>query len=139
MGCSSSCCTAPLHRYTERHGARMLTQAASFFSTRSSASRSAAARSGRLVNTSSVLMAKSFSHGWVTQPIAQGLLHAPVVEPARFAHEAQELRGNALLDLAARQARGAGQSASVGDQIEPLAHTQFTVVARVVDARGGVV
>src|ERR1700704_6275506 len=52
----------------------MLTQAASCFSTSRSASRSAAARSGRLVNTKSVLMPQSFIDGRVAQAHAEHLL-----------------------------------------------------------------
>src|SRR3954470_24255676 len=117
MGCSSSCCTAPCHRYTERHGARMFTQAATFFATSSSASRSAAVRSGRLVSTKSVLMTQSLLHRWIAKPHAEDDLQAPVVEPPRFAHEFQRRRWDERGDLAARHARRARQAGMIGDPI----------------------
>src|SRR3954462_3810772 len=110
IGCSSSCCTAPFHRYTERHGARMFTHAARFFSTTMSASRSAAARSGRLVNTNSMLMGEPFPYRRIAQPYAQPFLHSPVVEASRFIHEAQHLWRDVLGDAIARHARRFGQA-----------------------------
>src|SRR5262245_60534963 len=109
IGCSSSCCTAPFQRYTERQGARILTQAARRFSTRASASFSAAARSGRLVNTNNVLMLQSFVDRGIAQAHAQLALEAAVVEAARLAHERIQLGRHQRLDLRARQARRARQ------------------------------
>src|SRR5688572_32838916 len=94
IGCSSSCCTASFQRYTERHGARMLTQAARRFSTSMSARRSAAARSGRLVNTKSVLMLQTLVDRRMAQPDAQLALQARIVQPARLVHERVQLGRN---------------------------------------------
>src|SRR5437660_466487 len=115
-GCSSSCCTAPFQRYTERHGARMLTQAASCFST----SRSAAARSGRLVNTKSVLMPQSFIDGRVAQAHAEHLLHAPVVEPTGFAHERIKIFRKQIAHLCTGYARGPRQAGVLGHEVKPI-------------------
>src|SRR5438270_4595897 len=106
----------------ERQGARMLTQAASFFSTSASASRSAAARSGRLVNTNSVLMAQSFVHGGMAQAHAQHALQACVVQAARLLHERERLRWHKSGDLAARHTRRSRQAGVVGYPVQPLAH-----------------
>src|SRR6185369_13735211 len=139
IGCSSSRCNAPFHRYTERQGARMLTQAASRFSTRLSASRSAAARSGRLVNTNSVLMRQSFIYGRVAQLQAENPLQAPVVQSPRFVHERKQLRGYARLRLAACDAQRPWQPGARRDEVEPLAHLETAIVRGVVGARGCVV
>src|ERR1700694_5864067 len=132
IGCSSSCCTAPFQRYTERHGARMLTQAASCFSISISASRSAAARSGRLVNTKSVLMPQSFVDGWVAQAHAEHLLHAAVVQPARFGHEGQKLRRNAPTRFFPGNSRWTRQTGMLCDEVQPIRHFHFGVVCDVV-------
>src|SRR5690348_9871826 len=134
IGCSSSCCTASFQRYTERHGARMLTHAARFFCTSTSASRSAAARSGRLVNTKSVLMRESFAYRGIGEPQAEHLLQARVVQSPRLAHEAQRLRRQQICDALARYARRARQVSVGGDQIEPIAHAQLAIVGGVIDA-----
>src|SRR3954471_3663810 len=90
IGCSSSCCTAPFQRYTERHGARMFTQAATCFSSSWSASFSAAARSGRLVKTSRVLISQSLVDRGVAQADAEHALQALVVEAPRLPHERKQ-------------------------------------------------
>src|SRR5437588_6144125 len=132
IGCSSSCCTAPFQRYTERHGARMLTQAASCFSTSRSASRSAAARSGRLVNTKSALMPQSFIDGRVAQAHAEHLLHAPVVEPTGFARKRIKIVRNQIEHLRTWYARGPRQAGVLGHEVKPIAHLRFRVVSDVV-------
>src|SRR5205807_682218 len=129
IGCSSSCCTAPFQRYTERHGARMLTQAASCFSTSRSASRSAAERSGRLVNTKSVLMPQSFIDGRVAQAHAEHLLHAPVVEATRFAHERIKISRGEIGHLCTGYALGPRQAGVLGDEVKPVAHLHFRGVS----------
>src|SRR5918992_1319311 len=124
MGCSSSCCTACFHRYTERQGARMLTHAASCFSISMSASLSAAARSGRLVNTKSLLMPQSFINGAVAQRDAEDVLQARIIEAARFGSER-------LSDWTAWRP---GQAAEIGDQVEPVAQFHLGIVGGVVNA-----
>src|SRR5438105_1900423 len=134
IGCSSSCCTAPFQRYTERQGARILIQAARFFCTSSSASRSAAARSGKLVSTKSVLMSEPFLHGTVAKAHTEYLLQPPVIEAPRFAHEARQRRRHPRVHLSARNARRPRQSDMLGDEIEPVAHAHLRIVGRVIDA-----
>src|SRR5262245_38443560 len=128
-GCSSSCWTAPFHRYTERQ-ARMLTQAARRCSITRSAIFSAAARSGRLVSTSRVRMFQPFEDGRIAKLHAQDPFRAGVVELTGFGHEI------VLDDGRARRAR---QSCTVGDKIEPVAHLHARVIAGVVDARRSIV
>src|SRR5215510_15592525 len=91
IGCSSSCCTAPFQRYTERHGARMFTQAARFLPTSTSASFSAAARSGRLVSTKSLVDSM--------EPILA--MHKVTVQPANLDFHVEA--GETVLAAALRQ------------------------------------
>src|SRR5262249_6861429 len=139
MGCSSSCWTAPFQRYTERQGARILMQAARFFSTSWSASFSATARSGRLVKTSRVLISQSFVDRGIAQAHAQDALQPRVVEPARLPHEGVQGWGDRVTSKLPRNARGPGQSVQVGDEVEPVAHLHLGIVGGVVDTLGRVV
>src|SRR5580765_5658206 len=110
----------------------MLTQAASRFSITRSASRSAAARSGTLVNTNSVRMGESLVNGRIAKLEPQNLFQARVVQASRFAHEIVRLPG----ERGARYARRPRQSRGTGDQVKPVAHLHARVVAGVVDALG---
>src|SRR3954452_7962195 len=133
MGCSSSCCTAPFQRYTERHGARMFTQAATCFSSSWSASFSAAARSGRLVKTSRTLISQSLVDRWVAQPDAEHALQPRVVEAPRFLHERKQGGRNYLGREPLRDAWRPRQRVGVGDQVEPVPHLHHAVVRGIVD------
>src|SRR5688572_15367889 len=99
----------------------MLTQAASCRPISVSARRSAAARSGRLVNTSSVAMVQmspeSVVDGGVTQPYPQFVFQQAVGKAARF-------RGEGIDRLAAGKARQAGE---VRHQVEPISQLQLAV------------
>src|SRR5690349_17885920 len=106
----------------------MLTHAARFCCTSVSASRSAAGRSGRLVNTKSVLMGESFAYRGIQEPHAEHLLQARVIQSPRLAHEAQRRRRHEICEALTRYARRAGQASIVGDQIEPVAHAQLAIV-----------
>src|SRR5205085_8103244 len=116
---------ASFQRYTERHGARMLTHAARFFCTSVSASRSAAGRSGRLVNTKSALMGESFAYGGIRKPHAEHLLQARVLQSPGLAHEAKCPRRHEIGDALARDARRARQVSVIGDEIQPVAHAEL--------------
>src|SRR3712207_2407154 len=113
MGCSSSCCTAPFQRYTERQGARIFTHAATRFSTSSSARRSAAARSGRLVSTSKALISESFVYGGIAQPHAEHALQSAIVQAPRLAHEGKEKRIEPLFGFLQGDPRRLGEPAAL--------------------------
>src|SRR5260221_10844646 len=112
----------------------MLTQAARRFSTSRSAMRCAAARSGTLVNTTSVRMGEALVDGRIAEAQAEHALHARVVEAARLAHERIALRRNAALDLYARETRRPRQAVARGDELHPVGHAQLAVVGDVIDA-----
>src|SRR3954466_14487337 len=109
----------------------MFTQAASLFSMRRFATRSAAARSGRLVNTKSAFMPQAFMHGWKLQAHAKGLLELAVDEAARLPHEREQPSGDALRSLFAGHSPGSRQARVVSHQIQPVRHLQFAVVGSV--------
>src|SRR5687767_14083509 len=98
----------------------MLMQAATLLPTSSSASFSAAARSGRLVRTSKVPMLQTFVDGGLAQPNAEPAFQPRVVLAARFAHEGENERIEAPFRLVPRHPRRARQSVRVGHQIEPV-------------------
>src|SRR5678815_4094578 len=106
----------------------MLTQAARRFSISRSAMRSAAARSGTLVNTNSVRMGEALVDGRVAEAQPEHALHARVVEAARLAHERIAFRRHAALDLRARQARRPRQAVARSDELHPVGHAQLAVV-----------
>src|SRR5688572_26518278 len=110
----------------------MFTQAATRFSISASASRSAAARSGRFVSTSKLRMFEPFLNRRMTQANSQRALQASVVQAPRVVHEGQQFRRYAPGRLGARDARRARQAGAVGDQIEPGTHLELGVVRRVV-------
>src|SRR4051812_6193016 len=112
----------------------MLTQAARRFSITRSAMRSAAARSGRLVNTNSVRMREPLVNGWITKLESQNLFYARVVQAPRLAHEIVRFG-----ERGARHARRPRQASGIGDQVQPVAHLHARVVARVVETLGRLV
>src|SRR5580765_6975208 len=110
----------------------MLTQAASRFSITRSASRSAAARSGTLVNTNSERMGESLVNGRIAKLEPQNLFQARVVQASRLAHEIVRPLGERGA-RGARHTRRPRQSRGIGDQVKPVAHLHSRVVAGVVD------
>src|SRR5262245_35080447 len=103
----------------------MLTHAASCFSTSISASFSATARSGTLVNTKSLLIPQSFVDRGVAQTIPEDVFQPAVIQPPRLVGEA----------FSVMRARGPGQAGSIGDEVQPVAELHLRVVGSVVDAR----
>src|SRR5919197_520226 len=99
----------------------MFTHAASFFSTSDCASRSATARSGKLVNTNSVFITQSFVHCGMAKPHAEHRLQPAIVEAPRLLHEAEQLRRHERADLLTRHARRSRQARMIGDEVQPLA------------------
>jgi hypothetical protein len=66
----------------------------------------------------------------------QFALEAAIVETARLAHERQRRGAQHLGRLLAADARRSRQTESVGDEIIPIAHVQFRVIAGVHDTVG---
>src|SRR5262245_62550184 len=100
----------------------MLTQAATCFSISWSARRSAAARSGRLVKTSRVLIPQSFSNRGVAQADPEHALQARVVEAPRLLHERQQGAWDRLRSGLPGDPGRPRQRVDVGDKVEPVAH-----------------
>src|SRR5678815_1131485 len=106
----------------------MLTHAARRFSITRSAMRSAAARSGRLVSTSSVRMFQPFMDGREAQADAELALEFAIVKPPRFAHEIAGVG-----ERGTRHPRRSRQARGVGYEVQPVAQLHARVVAGVID------
>src|SRR5215471_628798 len=72
----------------------------------------------------------------IRQPDAQLALHPRIDEAARFAHERQQKRSDALLGLLPRYARRTCQVVGIGEHVQPVTELELAVVDDVVRAIG---
>src|SRR6185436_8238448 len=117
----------------------MLTQAATCLSRSWSASFSAAARSGRLVKTSSVLISQSFVNRRIKQTAAEHALQPRVVESPRLLHERKQARGHPPGRKFSRDSGRPRHAVAIGNKVEPVAQLHLGVVGCVVGAGWGLV